>query len=310
MNIAVFGTGGVGGYFGGRLAEAGHQVTFIARGAHLEAIRTSGLRVESVAGDFTIAPANATDDPATVDPVDAVLLGVKAWQIEEAAEAIRPLVGKETCVVPLQNGVEATDILSRVLGSQCVVGGLCAIVSMVSAPGCIRHAGVDPVVRFGELDNRRSTRITQLLEAFESAGGLKADIPDDITAAIWKKFVFISSWSSVASVSRVPVGILRTTWESRQLLEQVLDEVLAVGRARGVDLPDGVRRDTLAFVDSLAPESTASMQRDVMAGRPSELESQTGAIVRLGTAAGVAVPATEVLYRALLPGELLARGQA
>ncbi len=309
MRIAIYGTGGVGGYFGGRLAQAGADVTFIARGAHLEAIRREGLQVESIAGDFTVAPAAAaaTDRPGEVGPVDLVVLGVKAWQLPEAAQAVKPLVGPGTMVLPLQNGVEAAEILAPVLGREHVLGGLCAIVSMVVAPGRVRHAGVEPVVRFGELDNSRSERVEQLLQLFQSCSAVKADIPEDIQSAIWRKFVFISSWSSVASVARVPVGPLRTNPESRQLLLQVLDEVLAVGRARGVDLPERVHQDTMAFVDSLNESGTASMQRDVMQGLPSELESQTGAIVRLGAQAGVATPAAQVIYRALLPGELLAR---
>lgn len=309
MKIAVFGTGGVGGYFGGRLAQSGEDVTFIARGKHLEAIRRDGLEVASVAGDFRIAPAQATDDPATLGPVDLVLLGVKAWQVTEAAEAMQPLVGSDTAVLPLENGVETVGILGGVVGRNHVLGGLCTIVSMIESPGHIRHAAIDPpAVRFGELDNRVTPRVERIRDAFDRARGCVVEVPEDIQRAIWQKFVFIASWSGIAAVARVPIGVIRSNAESRALLLEALDEALAVGRARGVNLPDEVRTATIAFYDSLAKGGTASMQRDVTAGKPSELESQTGAIVRMGKASGVPTPVNSVVYRALLPGELVVRG--
>ncbi|TVR73705.1 MAG: 2-dehydropantoate 2-reductase [Spirochaetaceae bacterium] len=311
MRIAVFGTGGVGGYFGGRLAEAGQDVTFIARGEHLAAIRRGGLRVASTEGDFSI-PAGvvrATDSPAEVGPVDVVILGVKTWQVPEAAEAIRPMVGPETVVLPLENGVEASDVLVAALGPEPVLGGLCAIVAMLEGPGRIRHAGVAPVVRFGELDNSRTERVEALRKAFARCKGVTVDVPDDIESAIWKKFVFISAWSSVGSVTRAPIGVIRTLPESRQLLHTVLAEAIALGRARGVQLPDDMQESTVAFYDATDPGNTASMQRDVAAGKPSELESQTGAIVRLGAESGIDTPAARFIYSALLPGEKIARGE-
>lgn len=311
MKVAVFGTGGVGGYFGGRLAEVGEDVSFIARGAHLQAIRDKGLRIVSVSGDVTIASARATDDPGEVGPVDLVIVGVKAWQIRDAATAMKPLIGDDTMVLPLENGVEAADILADVLGRAHVIGGLCTIVSMIEAPGTIRHAAIDPpAVRFGELDNRRTPRVERIFDAFERASGVTPEIPADIERAIWQKFVFIASWSGIGAVARAPIGAIRSNPQSRALLLEALDEAIAVGRARGVDLPDEVRQGTIAFYDSLAETGTASMQRDVAAGKPSELESQTGAIVRMGAAAGVPTPVNSVIYRALLPGEAIARGEA
>jgi 2-dehydropantoate 2-reductase len=312
MRIAVFGTGGVGGYFGGRLAESGEDVTFVARGEHLAEMRRDGLHVASVEGDFVI-PASAiraTDDPAEVGPVDVVILGVKTWQVAEAATAIRPMIGPETMVLPLENGVEASEVLISALGAEHVLGGLCAIVSMVEGPGRIRHAGVAPVIRFGELDNSRTERVESLRGVFARCRGLTVDVPDDIEAALWKKFVFISAWSSVGSVTRAPIGVIRETPESRELLHAVLAEATAVGRSRGVNLPDNVVESTIAFYDSVDPANTASMQRDVAAGKPSELESQTGAIVRLGAEAGVGTPVSKFIYGALLPGERVARGEA
>lgn len=308
MRIAVFGVGGVGGYFGGRLARAGEEVTFIARGEHLRALQTRGLRVESIRGDFAVEPASATDRPEEVGPVEAVLVCVKAWQVPEAAQAIRPMVGPETCVVPLQNGVDAPEQLAAALGEQAVMGGLCHIVSFVAAPGHIRHTGIDPSIAFGELDGRPSRRAERLRAAFERAG-VKAEIPADIRLAMWRKFLFISALSGVGAVTRAPVGVTRALPETRRLLQQAMEEVVAVARARGVHLPQEAQAETLDFIDGLPAEATASMQRDIIAGRLSELASQNGAVVRLGEELGVPTPLHAFIYASLLPQELRARGE-
>ena len=310
MRIAVFGTGGVGGYFGGRLAEAGEDVRFVARGAHLAAMREHGLSVTSPAGDFVVHPVHASDDPATLGQVDVVLVAVKAWQVAEAAGALRPMLGATTFVVPLENGIEAPDTLAAALGRERVLGGLCRIISYIEAPGHVRHAGVPPSVAFGELDGPgRSPRAEALLAAFARARGVKAEIAEDVRAALWEKFLFIAAASGVGALTRAPVGIIRTQPETRALLTQALTEIHAVALARGIALPtDGVER-TLKFVDSLPVDGTMSMQRDVMEGRPSELEAQIGAVVRLGEAAGVAVPLHRTIHAALLPLERLARGE-
>jgi len=308
MKIAIFGTGGVGGYFGGRLAEAGQDVAFVARGAHLEALRGHGLDVESIAGDFRLPRVRAAADPAEIGPVDAVLLGVKAWQVREAGRALGPLLGPETFVVPLQNGVEAADELAETVGRARVVGGLCRILSFVAGPGHIRHAGVPPRIEFGEWDGRDSARVSALREAFAATRGVTAVVPADISAAIWEKFLFIAPVSAVGAVTRVPVGGFRAVPPTRALLEQAMREVLALARARGVALPEEAHARTLAIVDGLPAEATASMQRDILEGRPSELEYQTGAIVRLAAAAGLSVPANAYLYASLLPSERRARG--
>ncbi|MBB3192438.1 2-dehydropantoate 2-reductase [Halomonas cerina] len=309
MRFAIYGTGGVGGYFGGRLAEAGEDVTFIARDDHLAAIQRDGLRINSICGDFAVVPAQATDDPATVGVVDCVIVAVKAWQVAEAAAAMAPLVGPDTLVLPLENGVEAADHLGEALGDDRVLGGLCGILAYREAPGVIRHAGVDPFVRFGERDNRPSERTQRLKAVFDAAQGVSAEIPDDIHVAIWSKFLFICAMSGVGAVTRAPIGVSRTLPESRRLLEQVMEEIVAVGWARGVALPDTAVRRAMKFVDSLPETSTASMQRDIMAGLPSELDSQNGAVVRLGEAAGVATPINAALHAALLPQERRARGE-
>ena len=308
MRIAVFGTGGAGGYFGGRLAQAGEDVTFIARGEHLQAVCQHGLRVDSVKGDFVIQPAQATDNPAQVGVVDVVLLGVKAWQVPEAAQAMRSLIGPETFVVPLQNGVEAPAQLTAVLGAQHVLGGLAKIISFKVGPGHIHHAGAEPYMAFGELDNRPSERAERLRLGFERAG-VTVEIPPDMQAALWDKFLFVVSWGGVGAVTRAPFGVLRSVPEIRQMLEQGMHEVFAVAQASNIALPEDTIRKTIAFVDTLPPSGTSSLQRDIVEGRPSELASWNGAVVRLGQEVGVATPLHAFIYHSLLPLELRARGQ-
>jgi 2-dehydropantoate 2-reductase len=309
MRIAVYGTGGVGGYFGGRLAQAGESVVFVARGEHLAAIRSEGLRVESVAGDFRVQPAEATDDPAAAGPADLVIVGVKAWQVPDAASAVLPLLHEATVVMPLQNGVEAPDQLAAVVGERRVVPGLCRLVSYVAAPGWIRHAGVPPRIEFGERDGSRTPRVAALLAAFEKCQGVSAAVPPDILAALWEKFLFIAPFSGVGAVARRPAGALRGVPETRALLEAAMREAWELARARGVKVREDAVERTMGFVDALPADATASMQRDIVEGRPSELHSQIGAVVRLGRAAGIATPANDFLYASLLPQELAARGQ-
>jgi 2-dehydropantoate 2-reductase len=308
MLIAVFGTGAVGAYFGGRLAAYGEDVRFIARGDTLHALRRRGLRVESIKGNFTVDPANASDDPAEVGAVDVVLVTVKAWQVVEIAPAIRPLVGPRTVVVPLENGVEAPEQLAAVLGAGSVAGGLCRIVAFQVAPGRIRHAGLEPTVAFGELDGRHSQRLELLRRTFERAG-VEATIPPDIGVAMWEKFLFISSFSGLGAITRAPAGVLRSLPETRGMLEQALAEIVAVAKAKGIALPEDATAKTIAFIDTLPADATASMQRDIIAGRPSELEAQNGAVVRLGQATRVPTPLHAFIYSSLFPQELRARGR-
>lgn len=307
MRIAIFGAGSVGGYFGGRLAQAGEDVVFIARSEHLRAIQSQGLRVDSPKGDFVIQPANASDDPAEVGAVDVVILGVKAWQVVEAARRMRPMLKEGACVVPLQNGVDAPFQLAKELGIEYVLGGLCRIAAMVVAPGHIRHIGIEPYIAFGELDNQPSQRCERLREAFERAG-VWAEIPQDIHAAMWQKFVFIAAISGVGAVTRQPIGVIRKIPETRRLLVEALQEIVAVAEARGVRLPPALVEKTLADIDRLPAGTTASMQRDIIEGRPSELEAQNGAVVRLGAELGVPTPVHAFIYASLLPQEKMARG--
>jgi 2-dehydropantoate 2-reductase len=308
MRIAIFGTGGAGGYFGARLARAGVDVAFLARGEHLRAILRHGLRVDTPGGSFTVRPARATDDPARVGHVDVILVGVKTWQVPEAASAMRPMIGPETFAVPLQNGVEAPAQLAAALGAKHATGGLCAMFSFVEGPGRIRCLGGTHFFRFGELDNRPSERTERLRQVFVRAG-VAAEIPADIQAALWEKFLLIVPFGGLGAVTRAPVGVLRSLSDTREMLERGMHEIHAVARACRVFLPDDIVEKTMAFVDTLDPGGTTSLQRDVVSGKPSELEAWNGAVVRFGRKAGVATPLHAFIYQCLRPMELRARGQ-
>jgi len=305
MRIAIFGTGGAGGYFGAQLARAGEEVIFIARGEHLQAIRTQGLRVETSRGEIVIQPAQADDDAANVGVVDAVIVGVKAWQVTDAARAMQPMIGPKTFVVPLQNGVEAPLQLTAVLGAEHVLGGLCGTMSLIVGPGHIRSIGEMHFIKFGELDKRPSERTEQLRQTFERAG-VKVEVPSDIHVALWEKFLFVVSFGGVGAVTRAPIGVLRTLPETRRLLEGCMHEIFAVGRARKIALSDGIVEKSMAFLDSLAPSGTTSLQRDIADGKPSELEAWNGAVLRLGREVSLATPLHEFIYHSLLPLELRA----
>lgn len=307
MKFAVVGSGGVGAYFGGRLAEAGHEVTFVARGAHLEALRSRGLRVASTEGDFEVVPVRVVARAAELPAVDFVLLGVKTWQVREAVSDLGAALSGGGAVLTLQNGVEAPDEVASLWGEAAVLPGLCRLMSYVEAPGVIRHAGVRPRIEFGETSGAKSPRVEALLEAFSTCRGVVALSAPDIQAALWDKFLFIAPFSAMGAATRKPAGLWRDVPEARRMLEAAMREVVTLARARGVNLPDEAVARTMGFVDRLQADATASMQRDLLDGKPSELEAQTGAIVRLAAAASVSVPVNEFLYSILLPGERQAR---
>ena len=304
--IVVFGAGAVGGYFGGRLAQAGQHVTFIARGAHLDAIRRNGLQVSSPTGDFVATPATATDDTSSVGVADVVLVGVKAGAVSGLAETLRPLIGAYTVVVPLQNGVEAASDLMAAVGSERVIGGLCRIAASVTAPGQIVHVGITPTVVLGEMDGSQSARV-ELVAARLRSADVAVEISDDIQAALWEKFLLIAPWGGLGGATRVPLDVLCSAPETRRLLEAAMTEVAALAAAHGVTLAADIVSRTLEFLDAVPSGGTASMQRDLMARRPSELDTQTGTIVRLGRKRGVDTPVNTFLYDCLAPGERLAR---
>jgi 2-dehydropantoate 2-reductase len=305
VRTAIFGTGGAGGYFGAQLAMAGEDVVFIARGEHLRAIQENGLTIEFDEGEKTVK-AVATDDPATAGRVDVILMGVKTWQLKDAARSMLPMMRPDTFVVPLQNGVEAADDLAEIVGPERVVDGTCGTITRILGPGRLRSVGHTNFIRFGESDNSQSQRVLALRDMLIGAG-VRAEIPDDIRAAVWKKFVFSGGCGGINAATRSPAGRTRSVPQTRALLERSIAEVVAIGQAMGVKLEDSVAAETLAFLDSLNYESTPSLLRDIAAGKPSELEAWTGAVVRLGRKAGVPTPVNDVIYSVLLPQELKAR---
>lgn len=298
MRIAVIGAGGIGGYFGGRLAAAGHDVTFVARGPHLAAIRDRGLKVSSVVGDFAVDPASVTDDPGSIGVVDAVLLAVKTWQLEPALAALPALVGDDTAVITTQNGVEAPEQVAAVVGERAVLPGIAKIFAFIDEPGSVAHAGGPASLAFAEWDNGSSERVLRLRQAITDAGAV-APAPDDIWAELWSKMLFVVPFGGLGAALDATVGELRTTPAWRSLLVDAMREVEAVARARGVRLPASVVAGTMAFVDDQPAGATTSLQRDVLADRPSELDAWTGAVVRLGAEADVPVPLHRLLLEVL-----------
>ncbi len=308
MRIAVYGSGGVGAYFGGRLAQLGQDVTFIARKENLTALRSQGLKVGSIAGDFSIDKIQVTNNPSEVGIVDYVLCCVKAWQIPAAARAMKPMVGPDTLVIPLQNGVEAPDQLGNILDAKNVLGGLCAIVAFQANPGHVKHSGANPLIRFGHLDNHADPRINTLSEIFNHCTGVKSSIPDDIRVAMWQKFMLITPWSGLGAVSRAPIGILLDQPETRDLLTEAIEEIFQLGRAREIDLPADSVKKTITTLEDIPPNSTTSMQRDLIKGRPSELDAQNGAVVRLAYELDLDTPINRFILYSLRSLELRARG--
>lgn len=307
MRIAIAGAGGVGGLLGGLLARSGAEVAFVARGPHADAIRAGGLRVSSPLGTFTVRAAAVAEDPVALGPAEVVLVCVKAWQVAELAPRLAPLLARGGVVVPFQNGVEAAGRLAAALGDARVAGGLVSVLTWIDGPGAVKHVGGAPRVKIGPRVPDQGRAIEALAGALRAAGA-EVEVVADVERASWEKFLFIEPWGAVASVARAPVGLVRSVPETRALLARAQEELVAVARARGVALPADAAAGALAVIDGVPAEATASMQRDLGAGKPSELEDQIGAVVRLGRQAGVPVPVHEALYAALLPQELAARG--
>ncbi|HKP55396.1 MAG TPA: 2-dehydropantoate 2-reductase [Polyangiales bacterium] len=307
MRIAIVGAGGVGGLVGGLLAHAGDEVAFVARGKQLEALRARGLRVESPRATFELSRVEAADDPSQLAAAEVVLVAVKSWQVPEIAPRLASLIAPGGFVVPLENGVDAAPTLVRALGEERVAGGFCAMLAWLDSPGLIKHAGEVLRVVVGERTGGGSLRLERLVERLNAAR-VDASIAPDIEAALWEKFLFIAAFGGVAAAARVPAAAVRTTPETRALLTAAMEEIAQLARARGVRLAEAAVRDALAVVDALPAHATASMQRDIQAGRPSELQDQLGAVVRLASQAGVAVPTCKSLLAVLLPQELAARG--
>jgi 2-dehydropantoate 2-reductase len=294
MRIAIIGAGGVGGYFGARLALAGEDVHFVARGAQLAAMRAHGLTVRRDAGDLRVHPVQATDDPASIGPVDLVLVAVKLWDTQSAAAAARSLVGADTAVISLQNGVRKDDTLREVLGTRHVVGGVCYISAFIEEPGVIRQVGAMQKIVFGEYGGARTPRTEVILAALTRAG-IDADISPDIARVIWEKFVFLATLAGVTSATRMPIGAIRANPATRALFRDALGEVAAVARAEGAAIPDAFADDRVKFADSLPATMTSSMHGDLDHGRRLELEWLSGDVVARGRKLGVPTPVHRVL---------------
>jgi 2-dehydropantoate 2-reductase len=305
MKTAIIGTGGVGGYFGGKLARAGCDVTFLARGEHLQAIRQNGLTIKSIKGDFTVAPVKATESIKTIGAVDLIILALKAWQIKDIANDLGALTSRDTMVLPLQNGVSVIEELKEHLHLENIIGGLCRIISKIESPGVINHSGIEPVIVIGELDNAETERIKKIKAVFDHAG-IASRISDDITADLWKKFIPICV-SGLLAVTRTTYGELRELKETRQLMIDLLDEIFRLSQKAGIRIePDFVAK-AVAFIDSFPYDSTSSLTRDIREGKPSELEYQNGTVVKLGELYKVETPVNRFIYNCLLPMEIKAR---
>ena len=295
LTFAVIGVGGVGGYFGARLIQAGANTALIARGAHLRAVRERGLEVRSPLGDVRVRPDRISDDPGEVGPVDVILFAVKLYDADAAAAVLPPMIGDATVVVSLQNGVDAEDRLAGTLGRDHVMGGVAYIFAAIDGPGVIRHEGKVARIVFGELDGRRSARAQVLLGALQAAG-IDAALSEDIVKEIWRKFVFIASLGAVASLARLPVGPIRGDRDARARFADAMEEVVTVAHAKGVQLDDGTVERHLAFADSLEAGMKPSLLLDLERGARLEIDSLSGTVARLGTELGVDVPVHRTAY--------------
>jgi 2-dehydropantoate 2-reductase len=299
MRFAMMAAGAVGGYFGGRLAAAGHDVTFLARGAHLTAIRKNGLRIESTHGNLHLKQVQATDDPSAVAPVDVVLFAVKLWDLEKAAESLRPLLGPDTRVITVQNGIDARERLEPILGRGRVVSGLAQIATVIGSPGVIVHTSKFALIRCGHPDGHADPTLAAFVEAAQAAK-LDVALAADIEVELWIKFVFLSSLAAMTAATRLPIGPILADPDTRECLHNLLREVVAVGRAQGVALPPDHADKALAFADATLPrDMKASMAHDLERGNRLELDWLTGKVVELGRKRGVPTPTSEAIYAVL-----------
>jgi 2-dehydropantoate 2-reductase len=300
VRIAVVGTGGIGAPLGASLAVAGQDVVFLARGAHLAAMRANGLRVEGDRGETLVRPVQATDDPAVIGPVDLVLFCVKLWDVETTGERTRPMIGAETVVIPLQNGVDASERLQPILGPEHVVGGVALVTGSIVAPGVIRQFGKHHRMTFGELDGRITPRMEKIRDVCLEAG-IDGILSDDIQRARWEKFVVLVAMSGLCALARRPIGDLREDPDIAPLIEDAMQEVVDVGRACGIRFAPDMLGPCRSFIRDVPPNLTPSMAVDLRAGNRLELEWLAGRVVQLGVAHGVPTPVNRVVYAALKP---------
>ena len=293
MKIAIYGSGGVGGFFGARLAAAGNDVHFIARGAHLRAMRSHGLKVESGSGNVHLPKPSVHEEAADIGPVDLVMFAVKLGDVESAAHKLKPLLHERTLVIPFQNGVDAPEILKKVIGPQHVLPGVAYIATGISAPGVVTHTGTMQRLQVGP-------GADAFVKACKAAG-INIDQAEDIDRARWEKFVFLVALSGVTSLARQPVGVCRADPELRATFEAAATETWRVGRKRGVRLPDDFIGDRMKFLDGLHADMRTSMQHDLESGKPLEAPWLCGAVVRMSAEAGLEAPVNRTIYAALKP---------
>jgi len=306
MHTVIVGIGGVGGYFGGKIAHSGQKVTMIARGNHFKAILENGLQVKSIEGDFVAKPFLTTDDIRKVDKADLVLICTKSWQVQEAAELIKPILKKDTVVIPLQNGADNAEKVMFVIDPKYVLGGLCKIYSKIESSGIISHFGHTPEVVFGELDKSNSDRLQRVKKIFDKAG-FKNKIAKDIKVDIWSKFMFIATVSGLGALTRATIGEMYEHLELREMLRATADEIYKIAIAKGVEMPSAIVDGIMSFISKQPFGATASTQRDIMEGRPSELDNFNGFIVKEGEKLNIDTPANAFIYSCLQPMESKAR---
>jgi 2-dehydropantoate 2-reductase len=306
MNIAIIGTGGVGGYFGGKLALAGNTVNFLARGKHLEAIQTKGLFVKSIQGDFHVSNIKASDKISDFSIPELIIIAVKAWQVKEIAQELKHIITDKTVIIPLQNGVLASEELTEILGPKPVLGGLCRIISKIEEAGVISHLGVEPTIIFGELNNEKTARVLKILEVIQAAG-INSKIAPDIQAELWKKFIAICV-SGFLAVTRSTYGVVREINETRNMMHDLMQEIFEVSQKMKVNIPADFVDRALEFIDSFPYDSTSSLTRDVWEGKPSEIEYQNGTVVKFGEKYHIDTPVNRFVYNCIIPLERKARG--
>lgn len=306
MKIAIIGTGGVGGYFGAKLAKAGFDVTFLARGEHLKAILARGLKVKSILGDFEVENLKATDKITDIEHPDLVIIAVKAWQIKDIRDDLKKIIHADSFILPLQNGVLAAEELSEKIDQKNILGGLCRIISKIESPGIINHFGVSPTITIGEIDGPRSERLIQIKKVFVEAG-IDTIISDDINTELWRKFIFICV-SGLLAVTKTTYGELRALKETRQMMINLFTEIYLLSQKMGLKIESDFIEKSVFAIDALPYDSTSSLTRDVWEGKPSEIDYQNGTVVRLGVEHGVDTPINRFVYNCILPSELKARG--
>jgi 2-dehydropantoate 2-reductase len=305
MRTIVIGAGGVGGYFGGKLAKAGNEVVFIARGIHCQIMRKNGLMVKSIHGDFHVENVNVQERIADGGKADLVLLGVKAWQIREIREELKSVIHPQTIIIPLQNGIMAFDELSEVIPAHNVLKGLCRIISKIEAPGVINHFGVNPIIIFGEAHKQITPRLQVVKDLFDQAD-IPCQISPDMDAELWKKFIAICV-SGLLAVCRANYGEIRSIPQTRQMMIDLVNEIYTLSLLENINIPRDFVEKTISFIDTFPPESTSSLTRDVWEGKPSEIDYQNGTVLKLAHKHGLETPVNRFVFNSILPSEIRAR---